>query len=618
MNDTCSHRPEEAKYLCCTIKCDTFLCKNCLEGHKQSHKKPFDLSSIKPLSELRQNYNKRIQLCGSSFEDDIQKLHQCRQDLNDAAEVEEGIKIINLARDELIRHVKKYFKAVEERFRADMGKLKVQMNGMLEELEATITSALEDVSTLKDRMDRQENEAIIDCMRVDFDYEIKRYDSMFANLTDNMFSFSLNNNVLDDIAGKMSQYLVIQVKGRKINDIDDSMLGRANRRDSIASDASVKSKRSYASKGISVQESLAERFSVHSAAKEKSVQVSEGMVLLPPSFQNIPQTLPTEPAEVDTFVDFQVKLPDFFGDYTKNKLLHFFEGGTNNLYLYHISQLNSPPGDLKFEKLTLAIDFSIAKRHRSIITPQGDIFVGGGTTTDKGEIADFYRVNLNASNLVKLKPMNVARKSFGICYLDGFIYIIGGANKAEGFIKKCEKYSIADDKWYVIADMQKSASSPAVCAFRDRYLYKFGGLYNNGQLNNKIEKYDTEKDAWYMYEFQNIDFTTLNFRLLWLTGACQINEKQIYVFGGCEENDNPSTMSFLFEVDDSTEAGYKIKKVNVKELVRAGGFWCPQILVDSNHLIGLQNVMKTTQEAYEERRDIVIFDSEKWINLKRY
>ena len=61
--------------------------------------------------------------------------------------------------------------------------------------------------------------------------------------------------------------------------------------------------------------------------------------------------------------------------------------------------------------------------------------------------------------------MYVPRKSHGVCYLNGFIYVIGGYNNIEGFLKKCERYDLKKQEWKVMPDLNFPASSPAIATF---------------------------------------------------------------------------------------------------------------------------------------------------------
>jgi hypothetical protein len=50
-------------------------------------------------------------------------------------------------------------------------------------------------------------------------------------------------------------------------------------------------------------------------------------------------------------------------------------------------------------------------------------------------------------SLIPRAPMKIARKSHGFCYLEGYLYAIGGFNSKIGALDSCEKYDIEGDKW---------------------------------------------------------------------------------------------------------------------------------------------------------------------------
>lgn len=66
------------------------------------------------------------------------------------------------------------------------------------------------------------------------------------------------------------------------------------------------------------------------------------------------------------------------------------------------------------------------------------------------------------------------RSSHGICYMNGFIYVVGGEDRNET-LKRCEKYDINHNKWVEIAPLNYPSSDCSITSFRDKDIYKFGG-----------------------------------------------------------------------------------------------------------------------------------------------
>ena len=52
---------------------------------------------------------------------------------------------------------------------------------------------------------------------------------------------------------------------------------------------------------------------------------------------------------------------------------------------------------------------------------------------------------------------------------------MGGLNYTEKILKKCERYSISEDRWDHIADMQEPRKNSSACALTTDTIYVFGG-----------------------------------------------------------------------------------------------------------------------------------------------
>ena len=66
------------------------------------------------------------------------------------------------------------------------------------------------------------------------------------------------------------------------------------------------------------------------------------------------------------------------------------------------------------------------------------------------------------------------RADHSLIYNNGFIYAVGSFAK-NVFKAHCEKYSVAEDKWYSIPSMNKSRSGVGLTAFNQKNIFAFGG-----------------------------------------------------------------------------------------------------------------------------------------------
>lgn len=83
--------------------------------------------------------------------------------------------------------------------------------------------------------------------------------------------------------------------------------------------------------------------------------------------------------------------------------------------------------------------------------------------------------------------MRRGRGCFSACYLDEFIYVLGGVNMEEGVLSASEKYDTERDIWYEISDMNYPRKNSSVCPLTADSLYIFGGTCQNGIMTDTIE-----------------------------------------------------------------------------------------------------------------------------------
>lgn len=67
------------------------------------------------------------------------------------------------------------------------------------------------------------------------------------------------------------------------------------------------------------------------------------------------------------------------------------------------------------------------------------------------------------------------RGCFAAIYHEGYIFVMGGLNYTEKILKKCERYSIQDNKWETISDMCEPRKNASACALTTDTIYVFGG-----------------------------------------------------------------------------------------------------------------------------------------------
>ena len=263
---------------------------------------------------------------------------------------------------------------------------------------------------------------------------------------------------------------------------------------------------------------------------------------------NISQNIQNTLAEYECFIqenkkseDFAVTISNYYVPSFNKPFIHYFHPNTKDLFLYNLS-LNDPmhnSPDYIFQKMILDIPFNIPANHTSLTTPDGRLFLNGG----KGSLDKMYEMNFEERKLMQKCSMKQKRWDHATCFSKGYIFVFGGADKDENYklTKKCDKYDIILDNWIEIANFSNEASDFSVCNFHDRYIYKFGG-WNSISYVNIIERYDIEFDQWII----------INPPLKPLLGGfpecIQVNERQIYVFGGFFVKGHDE--NFILEIDE--------------------------------------------------------------------
>lgn len=126
------------------------------------------------------------------------------------------------------------------------------------------------------------------------------------------------------------------------------------------------------------------------------------------------------------------------------------------------------------------------------------IYVMGGAKDQRSKvtIADTFLYNLTSQGIHKyrLESMNEPRASFGSLFFSRrekeSIIVVGGYINGK-LTTKCELYSVQDNKWTCLPDLNEAKASSSLCILNDRYLLCLGGLSRNSQgqayLTNSIE-----------------------------------------------------------------------------------------------------------------------------------
>ena len=170
---------------------------------------------------------------------------------------------------------------------------------------------------------------------------------------------------------------------------------------------------------------------------------------------------------------YPIEMPEYFKPHCQYKYIHFFKPFSKFLILFDISniQQNINIENGHYMKIPLNISFDLAYESRSVITPEGEIYIAGGRFNERGLFKpdrSFHVLDYEKLTLIELAKMPVAKKLEGIVYLQRNIFLIGGRTEERKCTGECERYDISAKKWRKIANINEPVIYPSVTSFGDR------------------------------------------------------------------------------------------------------------------------------------------------------
>jgi N-acetylneuraminic acid mutarotase len=230
-------------------------------------------------------------------------------------------------------------------------------------------------------------------------------------------------------------------------------------------------------------------------------------------------------------------------------ILSFCLPNTKKLAYYTIADIVKSPtvGKEYYQERELANDWNFSTETRSVITSAGKIYAINCKTTSQKIDPYLYEItDVKASNR---GPQLAPKRDAALLYMNGFIYLIGGRGEGEKCSKKGYKYSIKDKKWSHICESNIALRKATICALKNRYICKLGGLNEFDYINKIIEIYDSVTDRWSLVRASPRNILE-EIQILEDSLAIQINDDEIYVFGGKNSNKYSSIYLDLIQTLD--------------------------------------------------------------------
>lgn len=222
-----------------------------------------------------------------------------------------------------------------------------------------------------------------------------------------------------------------------------------------------------------------------------------------------------------------IRADDYFKD-TGSKYMHFFIPFSNQLKILTIN--NAEQENPNWKTVRLNLKHELPSFYKSIITPEGQIYLTGGS--DKGnKLGAIYRYNEERHTLEHEAILQVPRSSHSICYMHGHIYLIGGFKEGNQACRDCQTFNVSTKVTKSIEPLCFPSANGSATGFNNKYIFKFGGVHNRVEPSNHIEMYSLKDNVWIEID-PAIEQVNDHFWLLSFSACVQINPTEIFVFGG--------------------------------------------------------------------------------------
>lgn len=168
----------------------------------------------------------------------------------------------------------------------------------------------------------------------------------------------------------------------------------------------------------------------------------------------------------------------------------------NVLDLVHVCDLDKTPKS--WEK---APSMDIRRRHFTACVLDGQILALGGIDEDKKTLASVSACNLETGEWEQMPRMKTARASAASAVLGGRLYVMGGSidSRLQEATSSVEMYDPVGDKWVYKAPMNIARLGCAAVVLKG-HLYVMGGLGAENNCLRSVERYDEGLDRWFLDE----------------------------------------------------------------------------------------------------------------------
>ena len=611
------HPNEYITNFCCLLECLKPLCPDCIDAHTKYHKQLSTYPLIDSLKSVRVNCGRKVKAAILSLTKELENLEL--RDLANPKEIEEeSLEHLRRCREKVLAMVNNFFDNLEMQHNRLASEItnRIDANSIFEK----VRNFINDLEYLQANLDS--NNAI-NVMKKICSMDLKA----FVDKHKNEISSLLNSN--------QTAQIIVDINERGLSEMETSLASSFN--------LNKRTMKNLSNSALIDNYYPSNQHQTHLESKPQNFDYFEDKNSRQAQFGNTSYNLQTSPVAKaqdsfirqspshkaqSEFVSMKVNLPDFFIPSCPNKHLHFFPNSDKVLYLLNLEKFHENSyfysrqmGEVKsfFEEIQLDIPFTIPRFHKSVETPRGDIIIFGGSSNEVNgkKVGTTFVFDAAKRTLKPIAEMVNARSSHSACYMNGYIYAVGGFLNGQVYTTMCERFNISSNQWKVIAPMNYNSVAASLCGFNNKFILKFGGLIDGVVLNSYIEKYDISHDIWTTLDikFDHHDSSRTHlkeFKLLSTSASSQINENEILVFGGYQEDNDASTLTFVCAFDEDNQE-FQISKVNYRPLPTGEGFWNNNPVIHQGCLYSLQNIAnQSNDDCLEYERRILIYNGNEW------
>ena len=188
--------------------------------------------------------------------------------------------------------------------------------------------------------------------------------------------------------------------------------------------------------------------------------------------------------------------------------------------------------------------------------------------------------------------MSKAKYDFSVCYIDDFIYTIGGKDHKSDVLNYCERYNIKRNCWETIAPLNVKRYAASCTAVKSRRsIFLFGGIHEeDNKTVDTIEEYIIDQNIWV-----DLEVRTLIWQSVEISAAIQIKSDEILIVGGNSPKHRDTDHSYIFNIQDRS---FKKTKYSLKK---------PQVFICAPFLYA-NKVYAIGNEYYVKKRNINRYD----------